>query len=421
MKITVCCFAAQRYWTEQTLLDSAFREIKEHLSGISEDIRLIQDGNRIPEKSNGILVAVPLSGAVQPDIIDTAKNFSAVCLYAAYVKGNLSDSAREQLLKNNAAPTVMDCWAVLKRTHERCLFAENLSVLSKNVTVLNAACEIQQEKLLLIGETEPWVISAERDLTVYQNKLGIHIEKICSDELESEYRKTTDLDAENFFRYYKDSAVGCVEPDDNDIRNAARLAAALISTVRNHHANGVAIACFSLIRKLQINPCMGVGFINDCTDLIAACEGDTDSAVTMLLMRHIAKDKLWMANPGIEPDGSVRFSHCTAPLTIGGKLRPTVLRNHHESGLGVSPEVSLPENIEVTLCRISDGASYMTVQKGNAMYGEHEPVCRTQLTVMPEDPKHYIDTALGCHQVIAFEDISEEMKSLGSLLGLTVL
>lgn len=166
---------------------------------------------------------------------------------------------------------------------------------------------------------------------------------------------------------------------------------------------------------------MGVGYLNDCTAFSAACEGDTDSAVTMLIMRHLTSDKLWMANPLLMPDGSVLFSHCTAPLTVKGRLCRTVLRSHHETGVGVSPQVFLPENIRVTLCRVSAATGQMTVAGGTSVKFEEEPVCRTQLAVMPDNPDKFLDSLLGCHQVIAFEDIERKLRLLGELCGLDVL
>lgn len=32
--------------------------------------------------------------------------------------------------------------------------------------------------------------------------------------------------------------------------------------------------------------------------MVASCEGDMDSAVTMLLMKGLTDTRLWMANPG---------------------------------------------------------------------------------------------------------------------------
>lgn len=146
-----------------------------------------------------------------------------------------------------------------------------------------------------------------------------------------------------------------------------------------------------------------------------------DSAVTMLMMKHLTSTKLWMANPGLQPDGTVNFSHCTAPICCMGDPLPCTLRSHHESGIGVSLQVELPQKKRVTACRISDEASKMTVHLGYSAAGPYETACRTQMHVRFDDAPHYLRTVLGCHQVFAFEDVEEKLLRLAALFGLDVL
>ena len=80
-----------------------------------------------------------------------------------------------------------------------------------------------------------------------------------------------------------------------------------------------------------------------------------DSAITMLIMKRLTNDNVWMANPNIQSDGMVNFVHCNAPVRINGEDCKYILINHHESGIGVSTQVELPENIKITVCRISKG------------------------------------------------------------------
>jgi hypothetical protein len=142
----------------------------------------------------------------------------------------------------------------------------------------------------------------------------------------------------------------------------------------------------------------------------------------MLLMKKLVNTKLWMANPGIHPEGIINFSHCTAPIDVENKGNCNyILRNHHESGIGTSIQVELPLNKVVTACRISDNAGKITINKGITIDGKYESACRTQLYIKFDDFKHYINTALGCHQVFAFEDVAEPMALLAEELGLEII
>ena len=136
----------------------------------------------------------------------------------------------------------------------------------------------------------------------------------------------------------------------------------------------------------------------------------------MLLLKKLGVRRLWMANPALCPDGAVQFSHCTAPLW---PQRAVTLRSHHESGIGVSIQSEMPEG-KVTACRISAAAGAATVQAGTARQGKRLSVCRSQMYVDFADPDRYLRTALGCHQVFAFEDCAGPAAALARMLGLQV-
>ena len=173
--------------------------------------------------------------------------------------------------------------------------------------------------------------------------------------------------------------------------------------------------------KLNTTACLGVSYINTHTDYVIACEGDMDSAITMLIMKKLTGDNVWMANPNLCANKTVNFVHCTAPTVINGEKCHYILRNHHESGIGVSTQVTLPQDAPITFCRISNNVSQMTVHTGVSVRGEYESSCRTQLRVKPDDFDKYLKNALGCHQIFAFADISRELAYVAELLGIEVL
>ena len=419
MKTVYLFFAASRYWQDTAMLNETYKEL---CMDIAENscCRLVVDGDTQNLPEGDCLVAVPMSGAVQKNILEAASHYESTILYGAYIRGNASSEACNEMLRCNAAPTLMDVWAVLHRTKQRTFLCLNKEELRKRVHIVEAYFKIRGATVLKIGQTEPWVISNADDASVYEERFGIKILCIPQEELALLYREATRKQAEPYYVHFKTSSTGCKEPDDDDLWNASRMAWALVTVMKRYEADAAALACFNLLKE-GTNSCLGVSYVNDCTDMIVSCEGDVDSAVTMLLMKQLTSMKLWMANPGLQPDDTVNFSHCTSPICCMGKKLPCILRNHHESGIGVSLQVDIPTGIPVTACRISDNASKITVNSGTSIPGEYENACRTQMHVRFEDMKHYIMTALGCHQVFAFEDISEDVKELAGLFGLEVL
>ena len=420
MKTVYGFFAARRYWKQEDALRNAYEGLRRFLGCDEDGCALVVDGDgKVP--SGDCLVAVPMSGAVQRDILNAAERFSCAVVFAAYVRGNAPQAEAGEMLRCNAAPTVMDCWAVLRRTHPRAELATSPAELQKALKVFQAFHAVRGATLLRIGETEPWVISGARSPESYERRFGIRIQPVEQAELAARYHAATPRQAEPYVGYFRKAARGMREPGPQDLEAAGRMASALLDLLQGYGAQGAALACFDLLR-VGTTACLGVSYVNERTGMVAACEGDLDSAVTMLLMKGLTDTRLWMANPGLQPDGSVNFSHCTAPVRVqDGPVLPCILRSHHESGIGVSLQVQMPVGAVVTAGRVSDEARSITVHRGVVQEGPYEPACRTQMHVRLEDPAHYRATALGCHQVFAFEDISDELRRLGNLFGLNCL
>ena len=99
MNISVCCFAARRYWTDEHELNAAFDSIKKELSDLSQSIYLVDDEfnlNYFNEKNDDLLIAIPMSGAVQPRVLNTAKSFGNVLLLAGYINGMFENEERSR-------------------------------------------------------------------------------------------------------------------------------------------------------------------------------------------------------------------------------------------------------------------------------------------------------------------------------------
>ena len=415
MKTIYAFYAANRYWPNEDKLEKAYLDLKSRLGDI--DSYLLHDDVLLEEEGD-TLVVVPMSGAVQAKILRDVDRFDKAILYGAYIDGNGDDETVEQMLRANAAPTLMDTWGVLHRDDNKVMLARNNMELDDELSILEAYFFIKGANVLKIGETEPWVVSNASDTDVYEKKFGVNIIKIEQTELERRYQEISNETAEKYYEYFKNHASGCEEPDDGDLWNASRMACALIGLIDEYDAKACAIACFNLL-KTKTTSCLGVSYLNTFTDCSVSCECDMDSAMTMLFMKKLTSSRLWMANPALRSDGLVNFSHCTGPTDMNGEC-PYILRNHHESGLGVSLQIEYPIDQVVTSVRISNEASAITIHKGYTVKGERLNCCRSQIYVKYDDLDHYLDTALGCHQVFAFDDICIKTMKLAKLFDLHI-
>ena len=419
MKTIYAFYAANRYWPDRKRLVQAFQAFTSRLN-CAENALLITDDMPDTLPQGDCIVITPMSGAVQKRILDAASRYPTAILYGGYISGNVPEDISQEMMRANAAPTLMDTWGVLHRSNPRIALALNESDLCENLRVMEAYCHVHGATVLKIGETEPWVVSNASDSKIYEERFGVHIVSVPQQDLENLFLDTTRQQAEPYYELFTSNAQGCMEPTEEDLWNASRMAHALVALMEQYHARAAALACFNLLRT-GTTACLGVSYINNSTDMCVSCEGDVDSAITMLLMKKLTDYPLWMANPGIHPDGTINFNHCTSPVGCSDCPANYILRSHHESGIGVSLQVEMPLNRTITACRISNEATDMTIHMGTTLAGNYETACRTQMYIRFDDLEHYLQTALGCHQIFAFEDIAKRLKAIAHIFGLRIL
>jgi L-fucose isomerase-like protein len=181
------------------------------------------------------------------------------------------------------------------------------------------------------------------------------------------------------------------------------------------------IACFSLLKELGTTSCLALSTLNDSVNFIGGCEGDLDSGITLLLMKALSGKPGWMSNPVVCSEDSLQLSHCSAPVNISGYKGTYVLRNHHESHTGVSPEVQLPLGDTVTMCRLGDDMKSMNAFTARTLPGEKLPVCRTQVYINGMSMENYLQKTLGCHIIMTYGDYTKGLAYLSRLAGMSYL
>lgn len=417
MKPLILFFASSRYWPKEDELTQSYAALAARFPDAAS--LLVTDESALAQlPENACAVLVPLSGGVQRLMLEAARRLSFSALYVSYAPENVGEAIAALCLARNAAPALMDCWGVLRREGKTILVRDEAALL-RALRVFAAAARIRSAKLLHIGGAEPWVVSNAAD-DAYQRALGVEIEFVAQDEIAARFRKTSDLEAIPYQAHFTKDARDIIEPCTNTQRLAARMNVALLKTLEAHQADGMALSCFRLLDE-GVNCCLGVSYINEKTPCIASCEGDMDSALTMLMVKSLTGCAGFMANPALCAQDTVHFSHCTLPLDVCAAPLSYILRSHHESGIGVSIQAEIPVGLPVTACRYSGVEHALTLSRGVTISGPYRAACRTQTYVRFDDFDRYVDTALGCHQVLAFADIREEMQLLARVLGIKLL
>ena len=316
----------------------------------------------------------------------------------------------------NAAPAAMDIYSVLKRNKKEIKLFSDFDEVIKRFYAKRTIERLNNSTLLRIGDTEPWVISSTRDVAAVKNNLGVDVVSIMQSELENEYRNVHENDVASLADDWQMSAADLVGINRTDITEAVKVIQAVKNLAAKYDADGVSIACFNLLKSINTTACLAVSALNDDESLIGGCEGDVDSALTLMLMKALTGKSGWIANPMIGPGDLLRLAHCTAPR-YSNSYKYKLMR-HHESGIGVSNKIYMPSIERVTLTRLGNNLSSMNIFLGTTLETESIETCRTQVLVKLDDFESYKEKVLGCHQVLTFGNYTNELKIVADMLKL---
>jgi len=295
-----------------------------------------------------------------------------------------------------------------------------LETLSRALILPRWLAQIRGTTLLQVGKTEPWVISSERDPDRLRELTGVRVVQVPLEALLVRYREMqSSTGLVHMVTRYWNCAKKTVEPSLEDVTAAYRLYLALTSLMKEHGATAVAISCFALAKALRVTACVALSLINESRDLVAACEGDLDSAISLLVAKVVTGRPSFMGNVIVNLDHTIDMVHCTAPRTLAPGLETNViLRSHHETCCSVAQRVEIHGTKEpATLFRIGLRTGRATVARATFLQNVALPTCRTQWRFSVCDGSRFLDELLGNHQVVVFGDHVEDLARCCQALG----
>jgi hypothetical protein len=198
--------------------------------------------------------------------------------------------------------------------------------LERALRLLRVIPMMQQTRILLFPPargTEP-AQSPEK----IKKRLGadvVAVEEMAFDEMISAVDdEAVRVEADRWTK----NAKQIIEPNQEDIRKAACVSVALQRLMEQEKAQGLAVGtCMGWLPKGF--PCLGFARLRD-GGIPAACEGDMDSLLTMLLFQYAIDRPGFQGNATFDTSRNALWTaHCTAPLKIdgpNGKEAPYLLR-----------------------------------------------------------------------------------------------
>jgi hypothetical protein len=226
--------------------------------------------------------------------------------------------------------------------------------------------------------------------------------------------------------YYKQIAKKVVEPNDQDILNAAQTYAVGKRIMAAENCDGISLNCLGLVgeRKIPCPPCLGWLRLND-EGSVGCCECDWNAAITLRLTSYLCRRPGFMQDPCPNTiAGTLMAAHCSSPTKLRGfdqPGEPLILRSHSESAIGVSPQVLWPVDADVTVAAFH-GPEALWLGRGKLVANIDTPPsggCRTSIEIAMDDCRDPRDVK-GFHQAIILGDVTREFQAYGELAGIKV-
>ena len=234
---------------------------------------------------------------------------------------------------------------------------------------------------------------------------------------------------------WTEGAKAIVEPSPEDIAKAARISIALQNLMRQEQAQGLAIGtCMGWLPKGF--PCLGFTRLRDA-GIPAACEGDMDSLLTMLVFQYALDRPGFQGNATFDTARNALWTaHCTAPLHLdgpNGKPAPYLLRGHSEvGGSGCVPEVQYRVGETITRSKLVN-LDTILASTGKIIEVPEKSVraCRTQIVTEVRDAAKMAanwssaldteDAMTLLHRVVVYGDQMDNLRHLARLMNLKVV
>jgi len=226
--------------------------------------------------------------------------------------------------------------------------------------------------------------------------------------------------------YYAKAAKKIVEPKPGDLINAAKNYIVARRIMEAEKCDGISLNCLGLVRTRDIPcaPCLAWTKLND-EGSVGACETDTNAAVGLRLCSYLFGRPGFIQDPVVNTiDNTLIGAHCSCPLKLDGfdkEPAPFILRNHHESETGVSPQVLWRIGQDVTVIDFN-GPGKIICGTGRVVRNIDTPTeggCRTSVELKMDNVPDCLDTK-GFHQLFLYGKLDRQLKAFGKLAGIEV-
>ena len=309
--------------------------------------------------------------------------------------------------RNNSLAASLEILTYLENigVEGKILHGTNEEIISTLVETWHAAS--LQGRIGLFGPPSDWLIASGVDRDYLCQHYGIETIDIDLQRVIDGIKAVPQSEAEKVAQSMVNRANAIKEPSDADMVEAAKAYLAIRKICQEKHLDAMTIRCFDIVKTCGTTSCLALALLND-EDIVAGCEGDMQTLLSMFLAKRLCGEVAFMANPSQLTDKSSMLAHCTIPLTMCDE---TVIRTHFESGIGVAIQGLLPLT-DYTLFKWGGpqlDRYYVTEAKAvETPYSNH--FCRTQITLNVNLKPYLLQHSIGNHHVIIRGRHADEIR-----------
>lgn len=256
---------------------------------------------------------------------------------------------------------------------------------------------LQGLRIGLFGRPSDWLIASDVDRDYLLEHFGVETLDIDLKRLIDGIKAIPQADAVKVAQAIVKKANAVKEPSCADMVEAAKAYLAIKKICQEERLDAMTIRCFDIVNTCGTTSCLALALLND-EGVVAGCEGDMQTLMSMLLAKRLCGEEAFMANPSNLTQHSSMLAHCTIPLTMCDDIS---IRSHFESGIGVAIQGTLPLT-DYTIFKWGgaklDRYFVTEAQAVEIPYSDH--FCRTQITLDVDLRPYLLKHSIGNHHVI---------------------
>ena len=274
----------------------------------------------------------------------------------------------------------------------------------------SAALSLSGDKIAVFGEPSDWLIASNVDRDFLKQKFNIDFVDIPLDTLFRRFSLIDDNMVE-FLATDFQAVTSRGETTERDLLDPLKIYLAINQICQENNCTCATVRCFSIIEKLKATGCLALALLND-EGIDAACEGDLQSLLSMILVRRVTGMPSFMANPSAmsKDNHTTTFAHCTVPTTM---CRRYGFRSHFESqcGLAVAGEFSPSEVYTIFKWGGEKLDRFFVEEAVSVVAPSNENLCRSQLTLNFYNPEYMLNNPIGNHHIIVKGAFADKLRT----------